>query len=56
MTIDSPLVNRVLFLAVPAKIYRSFFSGELAQLSVAEYQVKILVFDSEKEVIVRWED
>nr|WP_318722902.1 MULTISPECIES: element excision factor XisH family protein [unclassified Roseofilum] len=48
--------NRVLFLAVPAKIYCSFFSGELAQLSVTEYQVKILVFDSEKEVIVRWED
>ena len=48
--------NRVLFLAVPSKIYRSFFSGELAQLSVAEYQVKLLVFDSEKEVILQWKD
>ncbi|WP_254175260.1 element excision factor XisH family protein [Planktothrix pseudagardhii] len=46
--------NRVLFLAVPTKIYRNFFSGELAQLSVSEYQVKVLVFDPGQEVIVQW--
>ncbi|MDJ1183655.1 element excision factor XisH family protein [Roseofilum casamattae] len=48
--------NRILFLAVPAKVYRNFFSGELAQLSIAEYQVKLIVFDSEQEVIVEWKD
>lgn len=48
--------NRVLFLAVPAKVYRNFFSGELAQLSVAEYNVKLLIFDPEQEVIVKWSD
>ncbi len=46
--------NRVLFLAVPVKVYRNFFSGELAQLSVAEYNVKLFVFDPEREVIVQW--
>ena len=48
--------NRVLFLAVPVKIYQNFFSGELAQLSVAEYNVKLLIFDPEQEVIVKWSE
>jgi len=39
--------NRVLFLAVPVKVYRNFFSGELAQLSISEYHVKVIVFDPE---------
>ncbi|MEC4806891.1 MAG: element excision factor XisH family protein [Jaaginema sp. PMC 1079.18] len=46
--------NRTIFLTVPAKIYRNFFSGELAQLSVAEYDVKLLIFDPEQEVIIQW--
>ena len=46
--------NRVLFLAVPVKVYRNFFAGELAQLSVAEYNVKLLIFDPEREEIVKW--
>ena len=46
--------SRTLFLAVPAKVYRNFFTGELAQLSILEYQVKLLVFDPDREVIVQW--
>lgn len=46
--------NRVLFLAIPIKIYRNFFCGELAQLSLAEYPVKLIVFDPKQEVIVQW--
>ena len=46
--------NRVLFLAVPVKVYHNFFSGELAQLSISEYHVKVVVFDPESEVIVQW--
>jgi hypothetical protein len=46
--------NRLLFLAVPVKVYRNFFSGELAQLSIAEYNVKLLVFDPDEEEIVTW--
>jgi XisH protein len=41
---------------VPLEIYTDFFSEELTQLSVQEYQVKILVFDPEKEVIAQWID
>lgn len=48
--------NRVLFLAIPVKVYRNFFSGELAQLSIAEYNVKLLIFDPDEEEIVIWND
>lgn len=43
-----------LFLAVPVKVDRNFFYGELAQLSISEYHVKMLVFDPEQEVIAQW--
>ncbi|MDY7022783.1 MAG: XisH family protein [Cyanobacteriota bacterium] len=46
--------HRLLYLAVPVKVYRNFFSGELAQLSVAEYNVKLLIFDPEQEEIFVW--
>ncbi len=47
---------RVLFLAVPIKVYHNFFSGELAQLSISEYNVKLLVFDPDREVIAQWKN
>jgi hypothetical protein len=48
--------NRVLFLAVPIEVYESFFSEELAQLSLKEYQVKLLVFNPQEETITLWKD
>ena len=48
--------DRVLFLAVPLKVYRSFFTGELAQLSIPEYNIKLLIFDPDQEVIVEWKN
>lgn len=48
--------ERVLFLAVPMKIYRNFFTGELAQLSIPEYDIKLLIFDPDREVVVEWKN
>jgi XisH protein len=48
--------QRILYLAVSLEIYQDFFSEELPQLSLKEYQVKVLVFDSQTEVIVQWID
>ena len=48
--------DRVLYLAVPLEAYETFFSRQLPQLSIQEYQVKLLVFDPEQEVIVQWRD
>ncbi len=47
-------LQRVLYLAVPLSIYDDFFGEELPQLSIKEYQVKLLVFDPNQEVIVQW--
>ncbi|NEP22591.1 MULTISPECIES: element excision factor XisH family protein [unclassified Moorena] len=44
----------VLYLAVPLSIYDDFFCEELPQLSIKEYEVKLLVFDPNQEVIVQW--
>ncbi len=48
--------DRVLYLAIPLEAYETFFSRQLPQLSIQEYQVKLLVFDPEQEVIVEWRD
>ncbi|MEH1786840.1 XisH family protein [Nostoc sp.] len=47
--------ERVLFLAVPVSTYRSLFSRDFAQISVQEYQVKLIVYDPKVEVIVQWQ-
>gem|GEM_PF-3842565 len=49
-------LHRIFLLAVPAKIYRNFLTDELAQLSICEYNVKLLVFDPDREVIVEWKN
>ena len=48
--------ERILYLAVPLEIYESFFSRQLPQLSIQEYQLKLLVFDPESEVVVQWQN
>jgi hypothetical protein len=44
----------VVYLAVSQEIYRSFFSKEAIQFAVQELDIKLLVFDIEKEVIIEW--
>ncbi|NEQ65209.1 MAG: fatty-acid oxidation protein subunit alpha [Symploca sp. SIO2D2] len=46
--------ERVLYLAVPIAAYESFFWRDLPQASLREYQVKLIVYDPEKEVILTW--
>jgi XisH protein len=46
--------QRQLFLAIPKEVYRSFFTEEFTQLSVAEYALKVVVFDVEQEEIIEW--
>ncbi|MBE9008999.1 XisH family protein [Pseudanabaenaceae cyanobacterium LEGE 13415] len=47
--------ERVLYLAVPLEIYEAFFLRQLPQLSIEEYQVKLIIFDPEQRMIVRWQ-
>jgi hypothetical protein len=47
---------RRLFLAVPQEIYQDFFLEEFAQLSITEYQLKLIIFHVENQEIVEWID
>jgi XisH protein len=46
--------DRKLFLAVPEIAHDTFFQKEFPQLILQEYQVEILIYDIENEVIVKW--
>lgn len=46
--------ERMLYLGVSIEIYESFFFRQLPQLSLQEYQIKLVVFDPESEAIVKW--
>ncbi len=45
---------RDLYLALPVVAYEAFFRREFAQMSVERYQIKQIVYDPIKEVIVQW--
>lgn len=46
--------ERTLYLAIPLDIYESFFQLPFTQKIIQQNQIKLIVFDSEEEVIVKW--
>jgi hypothetical protein len=46
--------DRKLFLAIPQEIYQDFFLEEFTQLSIAEYQLKLIIFHVGNQEIVQW--
>ncbi|MBD2303985.1 XisH family protein [Chroococcidiopsis sp. FACHB-1243] len=46
--------DRTLYLAVPVTVHEAFFQREFAQISVERYQLKRIIYDPVKEVIVQW--
>ncbi|BCL39395.1 XisH family protein [Nostoc sp. MS1] len=48
--------ERILYLAVPVDVYNEFFSRKFIQRIIAEYQLKLLIFNPEREEIVIWRD
>ena len=48
--------ERILYLAIPQDTYEDFFSRQFIQDSVAEYQIKLLIFDSIKQGIILWKE
>ena len=51
---DEP--ERILYLAVPIIAYNNFFKLEFPQLMVNENQVKLIIYNPEKEVITEWKN
>ncbi len=54
MALEEEQPERMLYLAVPQDTYRSFFNLELPRRLVERYQVKLIVYDPIKKVIVTW--
>lgn len=48
--------ERVLYLAVPQTAYDTFFQLEFPQEMVEENKIKMLIYDTEQEVIVAWKN
>ena len=46
--------ERLLFLAVPFETYDAFFSLRFIQDSIHRYQLKLIVYNTDSEVIVKW--
>lgn len=48
--------DRVLYLAVPTDIYQDFFTDAFVQAVLERYEIKVLVFQVQKQEIVLWKD
>ena len=46
--------ERQLYLAIDAEVYKNIFEEPIGRGVLDEYHLRILIFDSVKEVIVRW--
>ncbi len=47
--------NRILYLAVPLKVYKKFFTLQFIQNTVQRSQLNLLVYNPEEEVIFQWQ-
>jgi hypothetical protein len=48
--------DRTLYLAVPFETFESFFQERFVQEAVKLYQLKLIVYDPQKEVVITWKD
>ncbi len=46
--------EHVLYLAAPLDVYESFFMLVFGQAVIQSYQLKLIVYDEKKEVLVKW--
>ncbi|MEN8220883.1 MAG: XisH family protein [Pseudomonadota bacterium] len=54
MVLEEKEPDRVLYLAVPSDAYQSFFQRPLAKAAIQRYQLKLIVYHTAKEEIVKW--
>jgi XisH protein len=48
--------DRILYLALPADTYESFFHEVFVQEAVKVYQLKLMIYDPIQEAILRWNE
>jgi hypothetical protein len=52
--LESEEPERVLYLAVPVRVYQTFFTLQFIQQVMQRSQIKLLVYDAEQEAVVKW--
>lgn len=55
LALEEEQPNRVLYLAIPIDAEREFFRLELPRRLIERYQVRLMIYDPEEEVIVKWQ-
>lgn len=46
--------DRILYLAVPRDVYQTFLKFEPARTVIERYQVRLIIYNSNQEVIEQW--
>jgi hypothetical protein len=46
--------DRILYMAVPLETYQTFFQLDFTQTAIEAYQILLIVYDPNNEVIVEW--
>lgn len=46
--------ERTLYLAIPGETFSTFFHLPFAQLAMQRYQLKLIVYEAEREEIIQW--
>lgn len=54
VAIETAVIHRVLFLAMPELIYQKAWKHSLIRGSIIKYGIKIIVIDLDNEVITQW--
>jgi hypothetical protein len=47
--------ERILYIAIPDDTYKAYFFLPFIQAVIDTYQLKFLVYDSDKETIIKWQ-
>jgi hypothetical protein len=56
VALDEQETKRDLYLAVPLDAYEAFFLLPFTQEVMRRYNLKLIIYDTDKEVIVKWQE
>jgi hypothetical protein len=54
VALDEQDPDRILYLAVPVDIYSIFFGQPIIQSIMKRYQLRVVVYDAEREEVIQW--
>lgn len=47
--------ERTLYLAVPIDIYENFFALKFVQTAIRHYQLHLIIYEAQQQVIIKWQ-